>query len=230
MIRNSERFKNVKAVLFDVDGTLLNVKEGYCRGINDALSFYGFRKIDEDKIWKLRRNGINAFQILEKTVGKEKKLLPLVEEMRRRSRETIEYRNLDRPFKNVKTTLLKLRKMRKKIFITSLRKSKRFLINQLDDLGLYKFVDDVFVINENPAGKNHDFMKTTLIEKLIRKHKFAPSECAIVGDTVADIRGGKQTGVKTVAIPTGLAGRKLLANEKPDRIINDISDVVKILE
>lgn len=120
--------------------------------------------------------------------------------------------------------------MRKKVFITSLRKSERFLINQLEDLGLYEFVDDVFVIKENPAGKNHDLMKTTLIEKLIRKHKFSPAECVIVGDTVADIRGGKQTGVKTVAITTGLAGRKMLVKEKPNRIINDISSLVKILE
>lgn len=103
MKTNSGRLKNIKAVLFDVDGTLLDVKEGYCRGINDALSYYGFRKIDEDKIWKLRRNGMNAFKILKKTVGKSKKL-NLIESMRRRSRETSEYRNLDRPFKNVKST------------------------------------------------------------------------------------------------------------------------------
>ena len=39
--------KNIKAVLFDVDGTLLDIREGYCKGINDALDFYGFNKIDE---------------------------------------------------------------------------------------------------------------------------------------------------------------------------------------
>ncbi len=48
-------------------------------------------------------------------------------------------------------------------------------------------------------------------------------ECVVVSDSGVDIRAGKCTGAKTVAVLSGLFGREELEGEKPDLILEDIN-------
>ncbi len=48
-------------------------------------------------------------------------------------------------------------------------------------------------------------------------------DCAVVGDSTADIQAGKAAGSKTVAVLSGLFSREELEAEKPDLIIENIS-------
>ncbi|KPV63287.1 MAG: putative phosphatase [Candidatus Bathyarchaeota archaeon BA1] len=54
-------------------------------------------------------------------------------------------------------------------------------------------------------------------------------DCAIVGDSVVDIRAGKAAGAKTIAVLTGLFDEKSLKQEKPDIIIRSITQLSSYL-
>ena len=55
-------------------------------------------------------------------------------------------------------------------------------------------------------------------------------ECVLVGDSPIDIKTGKASGVKTIAVLTGLCGEEALRKEKPDWIIRKLDELLEILE
>lgn len=52
-----------------------------------------------------------------------------------------------------------------------------------------------------------------------------PIQCVYVGDTRVDIRAGNAAGMRTVGVLTGFDGYNALKNEKPTVIINSIADL-----
>jgi len=50
-----------------------------------------------------------------------------------------------------------------------------------------------------------------------------------VGDSVVDVKAGKAAGTKTVAVLSGLYSREELLDNNPDFIINDISELPRII-
>jgi phosphoglycolate phosphatase-like HAD superfamily hydrolase len=55
-------------------------------------------------------------------------------------------------------------------------------------------------------------------------------ECVVVGDSVADIKAGKNAGIKTVAVLSGIFSREELESEKPDLIIENVNKLPDFLE
>jgi phosphoglycolate phosphatase len=50
-------------------------------------------------------------------------------------------------------------------------------------------------------------------------------DCAVIGDSILDIRAGKASGAKTVAVLTGIFDESTLRKEKPDLVIKDITEL-----
>lgn len=59
---------------------------------------------------------------------------------------------------------------------------------------------------------------------------FRPSEVWVVGDTPADVRCARATGVRSLAVATGRPGREELAAHGPDRLLEDLSAVDRVVE
>ena len=55
-------------------------------------------------------------------------------------------------------------------------------------------------------------------------------DCAIIGDSILDIRAGKTGGAKTIAVLTGLFDENALKKEKPDLIIRNITEILSHLK
>ncbi len=55
-------------------------------------------------------------------------------------------------------------------------------------------------------------------------------DCAIVGDSITDIRAGKAGGAKTIAVLSGIFDENVLKKEKPDLIVRDLTDITLHLE
>jgi phosphoglycolate phosphatase-like HAD superfamily hydrolase len=63
----------------------------------------------------------------------------------------------------------------------------------------------------------------------VQKLGLLAEECVYVGDSRLDIRAGKKAGLLTVGIQTGVAGKKLLVEEKPDYIVDEVSELLSCL-
>ncbi|MBI3993903.1 MAG: haloacid dehalogenase-like hydrolase [Candidatus Lambdaproteobacteria bacterium] len=59
--------------------------------------------------------------------------------------------------------------------------------------------------------------------------RFTGKEIVVLGDTPNDVRCGRDLGVTTIAVATGLYSRAALAAEAPDHLFNDLADVPAVL-
>ena len=51
----------------------------------------------------------------------------------------------------------------------------------------------------------------------------------MIGDSMSDIRAGKRSGVRTVAVSWGFQDRELLSREDPDILIDDPEDLLSMV-
>lgn len=59
---------------------------------------------------------------------------------------------------------------------------------------------------------------------------FEPGEVWVVGDTPADVRCGRRSGLRTLAVATGRPERGELARHDPDHLLDDLSSTGDVLE
>ena len=57
-----------------------------------------------------------------------------------------------------------------------------------------------------------------------------PDTCVYVGDTTTDIRAGKAAGMRTVGVLTGFDEYEALETENPDAIIKDVQNLLEVIE
>lgn len=79
--------------------------------------------------------------------------------------------------------------------------------------------DDGFPVKPSPDG----------VVECLRRLQVAPQNGIMVGDTPLDIRAGKQVGLKTIGVLSGMATRALLEAEGPDAIIPDVTEIPRLL-
>ncbi|HVI83434.1 MAG TPA: HAD family hydrolase [Chthoniobacterales bacterium] len=85
------------------------------------------------------------------------------------------------------------------------------------------FADDHHDRNELGA-----FARNRAKEKHGRE--FAADEIDVIGDTPRDIACGKALGARTIAVATGTWSREKLADHYPDFLIDDFSDVDRLID
>ena len=57
-----------------------------------------------------------------------------------------------------------------------------------------------------------------------------PGNCVYVGDTTTDIKAGKAAGMRTIAVLTGFDEYEALEIEKPDAIIENVQKLLEVIE
>ena len=92
----------------------------------------------------------------------------------------------------------------------------------IDKLGMLDYIDDYISSEEVDRGRPYPYM----IERLMIRHEINnPKEVIKIGDSVSDIKEGKNAGCNTVAVLSGAGYVKDLSKENPDFILNSIMDL-----
>jgi phosphoglycolate phosphatase len=68
----------------------------------------------------------------------------------------------------------------------------------------------------------------TVIE-ILKRRKVVPERVLLVGDMTIDLETGKNAGIKTCAVTYGFDSREKLLDARPDFMIDDISELAKIV-
>ena len=92
----------------------------------------------------------------------------------------------------------------------------------IDKLNMINFIDDYISSEEVTHGRPFPYMIHELME---RNNIDNISEVVKVGDTVADIREGKNACCDTVAVLSGADTLRMLKEEEPSFVVNNITNI-----
>lgn len=99
---------------------------------------------------------------------------------------------------------------------------------QLERLALSDYFSAVLA-NENP-GENHYQGKESRLKEYLDVYGFPVSETVIIGDTVEEVRIGKNLGLTTASITGGYNSTARLKAAGPDILVHKLSDIVELLQ
>lgn len=217
----NKKFK-AKGILLDLDGTIVDSEEAYKEAITIAFKKMGQTIADAEIVTEIPKRleqnlpieeilkGIDATQFLD---------IYLVAYYQATITKT-------KLFPKVSETLKKLSEKAKLALITMRYVPKEAVISELEKLGIAEYFQSVVTAVNTKAPKPSPEALTKCATQL----NVEMSECIVVGDSVADVRAGKNAGVKTVAVLSGIFSRKELEKEKPDLILESVSQLPDFLE
>lgn len=222
----------VKAILFDIDNTLIdfyNFKNKCVDAALDAMIRNGLR-IE-------KKEALKIIQGIYECHGMEYKYL--FQDFLKRAIGKIDYRILSHgliayrkarisvlvPYPKVKETIQKLKRKYKIALLSDAPMEKAWMRIALMDID--NLLDAVITFDDTKKKKPHPLPFRKAVEKL----KVNPSEILMVGDSIhKDMDGAKRLGMKTCL---ALYGRTLKMKTCPrnvDFMINHVSDLLKIVK
>jgi pyrophosphatase PpaX len=206
------RLSNLRAVLFDVDGTLVDTLKGVVLGLGDtSAEFFGYRPPDEDV---LRLIGRPIRDQLEQFAGHA--LDPRsADRMVNHAIDRIEgHSHLEKPFQPaIEALALCRRSGLKTALVTS--KNDRELESFLKRFLGAEHVDTTVCSTDVLSPKPHPECALLACRRL----GVEPSEAVFIGDSVYDIRCAHDAGIPAVAVAYGSAPKEHLAAEKPEVLL-----------
>lgn len=99
---------------------------------------------------------------------------------------------------------------------------------KLEHYGVWHFFEfGAFADDHHDRNQLGPFARARAREKHGRE--FSTEEIDVIGDTPRDIACGKAFGARTIAVATGNCSREQLAEHNPDFLIDDLSDVDRVI-
>ena len=100
---------------------------------------------------------------------------------------------------------------------------------KLDHYGVWHFFEfGAFADDHHDRNLLGPFARARAKEKHGRE--FSAAEIDVIGDTPRDIACGKALGARTIAVATGMWTREQLAEHRPDFLIDDLSNVDRVID
>lgn len=100
---------------------------------------------------------------------------------------------------------------------------------KLDHYGVWHFFEfGAFADDHHDRNQLGPFARARAKEK--HGCEFSADEIDVIGDTPRDIACGKALGARTIAVATGMWSREQLAEHGPDVLIDDLSDVDRVID
>jgi phosphoglycolate phosphatase-like HAD superfamily hydrolase len=207
------------SLVFDLDGTLLDVKMRYWTVYKTIIGRLGGKPLTSDVYWRKKRHytpidRILSFSFATPTIPKKSFLSQFIDMI-----EQPQFLALDTPFPYT-TRILEQLRVSFQLHIVTVRSNKQALMHQIATLKLAPYFDTVLT---KTAGNDHAQTKIWLITS----NNIQPA--AIIGDTQADIGAAHGLSVPSIAVCSGMRTKTFLASLHPTCIVPDIRSVPHVL-
>lgn len=211
----------VKGALIDLDGTIVDSREAYSEALKRAFTTFGVKEFNPTIALEIPRR-------LEQNLPINK-LIPEVNIEKFLETYLTAYYKITgkktKPLPNVSKTLEKLSRRLKLALFTMRHVPKENIKREMEKFGLAKYFHCIVTALDTRFPKP----SPKAILECSQKLGVTTSECVIIGDSVTDIRAGKNAGAKTVAVLSGIFSREELERENPDLILKDINEILGFL-
>jgi HAD superfamily hydrolase (TIGR01509 family) len=211
----------IKAIIFDLDGTLVDSREAYSEAAETAFAATGQGKLDARIVTEIPRRLEQDLPIDDLITGvdvKRFKEIYLEAYYQATTEKT-------KPFPDIADTLKKLSSTTMLAVTTRRNIPETEVKGELAKFGLAKYVQKIVTSRDTMKPKPSPEALIKCAEYLHVKIR----DCAVVGDSVIDIKAGKNAGAQTVAVLTGIFSREELETEKPDLILQNVKELPEFL-
>lgn len=211
-----------KYLLFDLDGTLTDPKEGITTSVQYALRAFGIEEPDLDKLTPfigppLRESFMDFYGFSEEQAEEA------VAKYREWFNPTGIFQNMIYP--GIKEMLEEL-KDKGKILAVASSKPQVFVERILHHFGIYDCFD-VIVGSELDGTRNS---KEEVVEEALKRlGKADRFRAVMVGDRKFDIAGGKEHGLVTVGVAFGYAEEGELEEAGADYVVDTVEELGRLL-
>lgn len=213
----------MKTVLFDLDGTLVNSKEGITKCVQFALSFFNIHEENLDSLEVfIGPPLVDSFmKYYGFSLGQAKKATEKYRE--RYSVKGIYECSL---YDGVKKCLETLKAQGFHIVLAS-SKPENYCRIILEYLGVSHFFDDI--VGATIDGKIHS--KEQVLEEVFRRCDFVDkSECCLVGDTIFDVNGANYIGIPCVGVSYGFGKSDEMKACGAKVVIDNICELFRVVK
>ena len=210
-------------ILFDLDGTLADPKEGITRCIQFSLGQLGLTSPGADQLtWCIGPPLRGSFSRLLHTAD-DALLDQALAHYRKRFSETGIYENALYP--GITHALQRIRTAGLRVFLAT-SKPRVYASRILDHFDLTPFFQAIH--GSELDGRLSD--KAELVAHILESENLNPGTTLIVGDRFHDIIAGKKNGILTAAVTYGYGSREEIETSKPDFVFDSPADLVAFLE
>jgi len=211
--------KDIKLIIFDLDGTLVDAYIAISRSFNYVMNKLGY---PEKSALVIRRAvGWGDVNLLRPFVRDQDLRTALSLYRRHHKLALVKYSRL---LPHAVRVLCKLKKSNYKLAVASNRPT-RFSVILMRHLDIEKYFSYFLCADKLKHGKPNP----EIIYRILRKFSVKPDQALYVGDMVIDAQAGRRAGVKTVIVTTGSSHISELKKEKPYRIIHKIHSLLKLV-
>jgi pyrophosphatase PpaX len=212
--------REAKAVLFDLDGTLLDSSRAIIDAVENVLKARGFTCDRVNVAGMISEPLENIFAVLAPNLSTQEVWKLVLEYRKYYLAHHLEHTSII-PSANLLLQELKARGYKLGI-ITG--KYKEPVIDALDHFGISEFFDAIVtgyeVNNHKPAPD--------IVLEAAKRLGVSPEECVVVGDSPTDIEAGKRAGSLTVAVISNTHSRAQLESAKPTFIVKNLGVILRI--
>ena len=212
---NTTKLK-VKAILFDLDGTIVDSRDAYLEAAKTAFHAMGLEPPAMQKTLQIPKLLEQNLPIDDLTHTNTARFLDVylktfyaITELK------------TKPIPNIHAALENLQQKAKLVLITMRNVPKVTVAKELQQFGLAQYFTYILTAQDTHKPKPSP-------EALIKALKVIDvqiCDCLIVGDSVIDITAGKAAGAKTIAVLSGLYTEQELAKLNPDLILKNAAQL-----
>jgi phosphoglycolate phosphatase len=223
ILEMNKRKGNVKLVIFDLDGTLVDFSQISFLSTNYALENMGLQTRSFEELMSYPQKNVPYDQVLDTLLGKdrdestEKELIRLYQSYFTKN-------HLDNTFllPEVFETLQLLEENGISIALAT-RRPRQVAFEQLERFRIKNFFEAVVAFEDTGVEK----MKPdpASVDMILEKLEISPENCVLIGDSPLDAEAGKAAGIKVFLLLTGPYTEEVLASKNPDGILQSLADL-----
>ncbi|MBI2891698.1 MAG: HAD-IA family hydrolase [Nitrospirae bacterium] len=217
----------VRAIVFDLDGTLIDSREDLANAVNHTIEHFGYRPLSPETIYGFIGRGVGPLlQDTLQTAGVDLSRVDgaLIEQGRTvfldyYSRHLLDHTQL---YPGVREVLDHFSSKTLAVLTNKPEEQSRKI---LEGLGVAQRFSRIFGGDTLPYRKPDP---ETLLEAL-RILGHAPGDAAFIGDSLIDLETGRRAGVFTCLVSYGLGAREDLVKGNPDLMVEKPLDLIHYL-
>jgi phosphoglycolate phosphatase len=210
------RFAEVRLLIFDLDGTLIDSRLDLVHSVNATLDHMGRAPLPHETIESYVGNGVTV--LMHRALGPA----ATEEEIRRSQEYFLSYYRLHMLDNTVAYPGVReaLESLRGRSMAVLTNKPVRFSEEILKGLGISQYFSFIY------GGNSFENKKPDPIgvQTLLRDLSAAPTEAMMVGDSAVDVRTARNAGIWSCGVTYGLGTASLRA-DPPDLLLDNLAEL-----